>query len=147
MNEPFDPLEAELLALRPQDPSPDLRERIAARLGPISPQSAVVGGPKQVTTWRRWLLISTACVVAMCVVFGAWRLSRMGGKTPVPGPAPQAPVVNAPSTLPNESERPAVVWPSGRPDRNLSATGPFVWPLEESRPMKGYAAIPADLLE
>jgi hypothetical protein len=29
----------------------------------------------------------------------------------------------------------------------MSVTAPFVWPLDESPPMKGYAAIPADLLD
>ena len=147
MNEAFDPLEAELLALRPQEPSPDLRERIAARLGPVTSQSAEIRGQKSAPALRSWLLISTACVVAACLVLGAWRLSRTGGKPSVPRPAPEAPVVNGPSALPNVNERPQAVWPHGRPERNLSATGPFVWPLDESPPMKGYASIPADLLE
>jgi hypothetical protein len=146
MNEAFDPLEAELSALRPQESSPDLRERIAARLGPVMPQSADIRGPKPVFALRSWLLISTACVVAACLVLGAWRLSRTGVKPSVPGPAPKAPVVNAPSSSPNEGDRPPAGWP-GRPERNLSATGPFAWPLDESPPMKVYASIPADLLE
>jgi hypothetical protein len=146
MNEAFDPLEAELLALRPQEPSPNLRERIAGKLGPVMPHSANVRGPKGALALRRWLLISTACVVVACLVLGAWRLSRTGGKPSVPGPAPEAPVVKAPSSRPNEGDRPLSVWP-GRPERTLSATGPFVWPLDESPPRQGYASIPADLLE
>ncbi len=37
MNEPHDPLEAELADLRPHEPSPGLRQRIAGRLRPPVP--------------------------------------------------------------------------------------------------------------
>jgi hypothetical protein len=34
MNEPYDPLEAELAALQPREPSPELRQRIESELSP-----------------------------------------------------------------------------------------------------------------
>ncbi len=73
MNEPHDPLEAELSALRPCEASADLRLRIAGRLDTPSPA-------RHRPPWRLVLAggLAAACVAAVLLWWGA-------GANPGPG--------------------------------------------------------------
>ena len=87
MNDEFDPLEAELAALRPRSVSPDLEQRIAAEL------SRDVAPPQR----RGWLIAIAAGALAASLLAALW-LWRGGGETAEvdgPGPAPEMPLAAA----------------------------------------------------
>jgi hypothetical protein len=76
MNEHFDPLEAELAALRPREPSPDLKSRIAERLA----ADGLANPPTTGKPIARWLAIQAinAAALAASLVMAAllWRGQR-----------------------------------------------------------------------
>jgi hypothetical protein len=73
MNEPYDPLEAELVALAPREPSPELKARIAAELA--DGVSAPLRAAKRTTAQRVWIL-SIAAALAACLLVAV--LARRG---------------------------------------------------------------------
>jgi hypothetical protein len=93
MNEAPDPLEAELSALRPQEVSPQLRQRVAESLADLQPAKlrrvwwlALVGG------------LAAACLAGILL----WRESRRVEPEPMvvqPPPAPPPHVEDAEPTL------------------------------------------------
>ena len=142
MNDRFDLLESELAALEPRPVSPGVRDRIAAELDPVGPASPGSGLQVQAISGRSGWLVLTACIVAagLLFVFVRWPLWRNSPevKSPAPNPLPQVTVNDKPSSSPDQAlgTKPA--------DQNLPA---FTWPLYETPPLKGYASIPADLLD
>jgi hypothetical protein len=88
MNEPLDPLEAELAALRPHDLTPATRENIARRL--------TAGRLLQ----RRWLLgLAGAAAAACAAIVIIWVLSQRPNQSnpQVPGPSPVPVAIETPS--------------------------------------------------
>jgi hypothetical protein len=76
MNDERDPLEAELEALRPSPPSPQLYRRIAERL------DAPGGRP----AWRRWAALAGGLAAAAALAVWLWPKS-----VPPPPPRPDLP--------------------------------------------------------
>jgi len=76
MNEHFDPLEAELAALQPREPSPELKSRVAERLAADDPAIALATRKPIV----RWLAIQAiyAAALATSLIAAAllWRGQR-----------------------------------------------------------------------
>ena len=72
MNEPLDPLEAELTALRPPEPSPRLRERIATQLSaqPVARPRILIGFA------MAGALAATILVAAILVPWGLRRVVK-----------------------------------------------------------------------
>ncbi|HEV3144646.1 MAG TPA: hypothetical protein VGZ47_12225 [Gemmataceae bacterium] len=147
MSDTLDPLESELSALRPQPVSPGLRDRIAASLDSAAPSSSGDGRQSGASTGRIGRLVLTACLAAavLLFVFVRWPLWRSLPETrnSNPNPAPQVSGRDRPSSTQGANNASAAVLPQ-QLDRDFSA---FTWPLYETPPMKGYASIPADLLD
>ena len=89
MSEAHDPLEAELSALRPHEVSPDLRRRVAERLGGSAPEK----------TRRSWVIALAgglaACAAAVLLWWG-WRNGQPQQTIVQPPSAPTA-AVEAPT--------------------------------------------------
>src|SRR4051794_40163286 len=79
MNEHIDPLEAELAALQPREPSPELKSRIAERLagdGPVIP-------PTSRKPIARWLAIQAMYAVALAASLVVAALLWRGQRTTI----------------------------------------------------------------
>jgi hypothetical protein len=90
VSDPIDPLEAELAGLQPRAVSPDLRDRVAARLAASRPRR-----------WP-WALAGVIALVAILAVAIPWSKEPSPPvPPPVPAPPPAAtePVSPAPSVL------------------------------------------------
>ena len=149
MNEPLDPLEAELKALRPLEVSSAMRGRVGESLAD-SPSLRVAKRWRQV---RRLVLagaLAAACLMTVVVVV------RWGGGRGVEPP----PIVVQPQSQPQPSplvhvEVAVLVPPLLTYQRALAcscevldaAIPPFAWPLQAASTLKVSAAIPADLLD
>jgi len=89
MSEPPDRLEAELAALRPSEPSPALRRRIAQRLAEAPP-----------TAGRRYWWLALGSLAAAClVVVLLWWLGRNGGPKNVVSSGPTSRSADAEPTV------------------------------------------------
>jgi hypothetical protein len=66
MNEPFDPLEAELQSLRPHDLSPQARLRIANELEITTPAPAA--SPKHFARWSATIAVAVAACLLIALV-------------------------------------------------------------------------------
>ena len=137
MNEAFDPLEAELSALCPIAPSPELRAGIAKELGGPLPQSSQGYGSGWLFANRFRLITVAACIAAVCLIIAVWRW-------PAPQPSPEV-VRPEPLPLPGNANQ-STAWQHGSRESEIPEVS-YSWPLEESPPLKAYTSIPADLLE
>jgi hypothetical protein len=147
MNESLDPLESELLALRPIAHSPELRARIGTELGKPEPQLAhdSIRGWKSVRRFQLYAM--AACVAAFCLVLGVWRGSRSGRDQRTPDPQPSPLVVRSKGSPSSNNVNQSTAWTHEHRDSDLHTRASFAWPLDEKSPLKGYTSIPADLLE
>jgi hypothetical protein len=91
MSDVPDPLEEELLSLRPHEPSPELRRGVAERLADASP----------VKLRRLWWLAVSGGLAAACLaaVLLWWGRGREEDHAPGPRPVPLAVIDDAPPTL------------------------------------------------
>ena len=105
MNEPHDPLEAELASLRPHEVTPETRRRIAGRLANASPRGAR----------RTWAIALGGGLAAACVA--AVLLKRGGGEGVDAGRIPVAP-------RPAPTDRSAASTPSLQAYRHALARSP-----------------------
>jgi hypothetical protein len=90
MNEPLDPLEAELSAIRPLDPSPDLRRRIGERLAAVE-RCDDAQPVRNRRLWRRGLAVGVIAAGIAVVVLRPFG-NRVG---PPPDGPPVLPVATA----------------------------------------------------
>lgn len=92
MSKAPDPLEAELVALRPLEPTPELRQRIAEGLDEVLP-----------STRRIWWFALAAGVAAAClaILFRTWDGRRADSRPEIvrQGPAPPAAVPESAPTV------------------------------------------------
>jgi hypothetical protein len=91
MNEPDDPFEAELSALRPHEVSPALRRRVASGLS----------GPPPRRDPRRWLPVLAGGLAAACLasVLFSWGGGEVG-PGPITDPPRPTPAVDADDSTP-----------------------------------------------
>jgi hypothetical protein len=104
MKEPPDPLEAELFAMRPREVSPELRRRIAGRLGVGQAFQPDGQAGKPDLQRRRWWIALAGGLAAACLaaILLWWWGSRRVEPEPIvdrPDPAPPAQMEDAPPTL------------------------------------------------
>ena len=147
MNESLDPLESELLALRPIAPSPELRARIGNEIGEPVPHPALDSLRGRKSVHRFQLYAMAACVAVVCLVLGVWRGSRSGRDQRPHGPQPSPLVVRLKESPSSNNVNRLSAWQPEHRDSNLHTRASFAWPLDEKSPLKAYTSIPADLLE
>jgi hypothetical protein len=128
MNEHPDPLELELSALRPNDVSTGLRQRVEQSLAEVRPSKL-----RRV----RWIALAGG-LAAACLGLALLRWQggqhRNEGKKAVPNPVPSESVDHAPTPLPQGYQE------------NIDAPT-FTWPVEESSPLRASMSIPSELLD
>ena len=92
MNEPRDPFEAELSALRPLEVSPALRRRVASGLA----------GPPPRRSRRRWLPVLAGGLAAACLaaVLFSWGGDGEVGPGPIIGTPRSSPLVDVDDSMP-----------------------------------------------
>ena len=147
MNEAPDPLVAELAALRPKAISPQLRSRIAEQLGDDLARSAGERKVNRSFIGRVPWLAVVGCVVAMGLLLLVWRWPgwHTRHEQPAPNPHPRQNEIVHDTPAPNPDKSVAGSRAGREPDTLGSPV--FTWPVDETQPMKGYASIPADLLD
>lgn len=145
MNEPLDPLEAELQALRPLEVSSVMRRRVGESLAD-SPSLRVAKAWSQA---RRLVLagaLAAACLMTVVVVV-RWGSGRGVEPSPIviqPQPSPLVHVEVAVLVPPLLMYQRAMAC---SPEVLDAAIPSFAWPLQAASTLKVSAAIPADLLD
>jgi hypothetical protein len=104
MNEHLDPLEAELMALKPQPLSPELKTRIAGELARGSESSGWVWAAKR-TTGRWPVALATALGLAACLL-AALFIRQHGVRNPAVDPPRELP--HAPLAISFDSSLPTL---------------------------------------
>jgi hypothetical protein len=130
-----DPLEEELSALRPHEPSPGFRRRVARRLAEAAPAPHV----------RRWWLALAGGLAAACVLAAvAWSLREGKAPTESRGTGPSARQAGPPA--PDDAVRIRELAEGRRVVDGVQVLT-FRWPVPVTSPATPSASIPPDLFE